>query len=255
MATGVSVIFDIDGVVLDWRGGFLSWLNRKHGHDLPRMPLHHSNDLGPSLSPPLSDARYVQMIREFSLSLEFSKLRAFDGAREFIQTIAESGMNICAVSSCGDGLTKSLRLSCLEQEVGWQSEWAFEALPLARSKLESYLALFSAGDVTIDDHLPNIKDARSIGLSGLWYKADPYLHTNHGEHTAPEKPITNWSDCAKKLVDAVTLTDRAAAKRLQKSFYDTGILQPYNISAAISASPQPRQSPSKQNGSDFTMRV
>jgi len=163
---------DVDGVLLDYLGGFVPWL-REQGHD-PIKEAHEVDDWDLSyIVPHLSDDETLDLIGRFSVSESFGRLSPLPGARESLALIRKEfpGLSIVAVTSAGtDPSTERLRranLSLHSMELD-----SVTVLPLGGDK-RAHLAALPKGSVFVDDLMKNIKVAESVGMPSILYR-QPY---------------------------------------------------------------------------------
>lgn len=213
---GLHVILDIDDVVLDWMDGFKNWLADAHNIILEIPPTGLRYSAIENCFPGLSRSEVFGLIAEFSKSQSFAHLQPYPGTKEFILAIAESGIGINALSSCGTGITEDLRRADLTEYLGWRKDWQFQALPLGASKYDALKDNFADASATmIDDHYGHILSARRAGVNGIWHRSNPdIVFCPIEDQETNEVPTTTWDECGAKLTTLVRLVSPETAKTL-----------------------------------------
>lgn len=203
----VNFVLDIDGVILDYVSGFMSWMRERQGLQTIVAPDKIERyDLSPYFhrdGEQITFSEFRERVSQFSLTEEFKHIPAFEGAEEFLQELSNSGFKIHAVTSCGNEVAAKSRKYCLERYVGWQSNWPLHVLPLGASK-QAILSKFPKGRTFfLDDLHSNIQDARKVGLTAIWHKSAPEtVYRDIGEGDVLDETHTgSWIELKQKLED------------------------------------------------------
>lgn len=173
----INLIFDIDGVVLDYVTGFFSWLNSEKGLEASILPVEVNNfNLSRFFDhPPEIFNKYY---KEFGYSQAFKEIECLEGILPFIQDMDKAGLNIHAVTACGDDIISSARRECL-REHGWS--WPIDTVELGASKFEKLSQFEPAKSIFIDDLHHNLDDAHKLGMQTIWYKGIGKRYEDKGE--------------------------------------------------------------------------
>lgn len=153
------ILTDVDGVLLDWFGGFKSYLLERgiQVEDVAEPDdwsmvgwVHHDNI--PSL------------IAEFNASPEFGRLSAYPDALKKLRSLYHDGHPIVAITSCSDDpVTHEARRVNLEAEFGPIFEKLI-CLPLMKSKVGELAAYpLAANTYWIEDSLHGAQAGVDVG--------------------------------------------------------------------------------------------
>jgi len=166
------IALDVDGVLLDYLGGFVPWL-RTQGYK-PLMEAHEINDWDfGNVLPDITVPQLVDLIGQFSVSPGFGELVPLKGALEAIKTLREEFPNheIIAITSAGsEAITEQMRRANLEKHAFGIS--SVTVLPLGASKRDNLLAL-PPGSIFVDDLIKNIRVADEVGMHAILFR-HPY---------------------------------------------------------------------------------
>ncbi len=109
------VIFDCDGVLLDWESGFRKWAEATYQHLAFRSPFPDSWDLSGWIG--CSSDEASDLIRRFNASPEFAHLNPMPDAARILYELDRAGHPIYALTSCSAAPTVQQRrrenLACL----------------------------------------------------------------------------------------------------------------------------------------------
>lgn len=173
----INVIFDIDGVVLDYVSGFFQWLNAEKNLEASILPvevnlfgLHNFFECHPD--------EFKAFYTEFGYSQEFRELECLDGIIPFIKELDHAGLRIHAVTACGDEIISQARRECLSSK-GW--EWPVDTVELGASKYEKLAQFRPDRSIFIDDLYDNLNDAHKLGMQTIWYKGIGMRYEDKGE--------------------------------------------------------------------------
>lgn len=101
-----AILFDVDGVLLDWHGGFVAYMERRHGIK-SAVGADEFADYGgfSDLFPGLDLEERARYIAAFNTSPDFAGLRGIEGAARGMQRIAAvldgRGIQIIGVTCAG----------------------------------------------------------------------------------------------------------------------------------------------------------
>lgn len=245
-------IFDCDDVLLDWKAGFLDWLD-PDGTKIDRA--------GPKswcLAEWLhcSQKEAAMWVREFNASERFGQLKARPGARDLLTALHYAGHKISLLTACGDERPKRFaRYGNIRDALGYELLGALtdnvHFLPLGGSKfkhLYEFTRSRDPGDVVfVEDNFEHAKSGVANGIRSYC------LRRSHNRQQEAENPDTKviWIDD----LDAIRLdfipaiqpnvdyaTRRESCKPSSKSTSAASGLGPVSLSAQQSSSPALAQS-------------
>ena len=193
-------ILDCDDVLLDWQGGFITFLTERDVHVDPAGPQSWclADWIGCSTE---SAAAWVAL---FNRSASFRQMKAMPGAREFVWSLRGASHTCSVLTACGDSpAVRQARAACLwdwfayPPSVGSEFESAFEQvdfLPLGASKfgrLGDYAK--SSGTESLVFVEDNFKHAQSAAILGI---KSYCLRRSHNRRDEGENLDTNvtWAD-------------------------------------------------------------
>lgn len=184
MAKTPVIALDVDGVLLDYLGGFLPWLK-----DLGYL-VECSPEEVPA--PDLSDVigttndEIIKLITNFSTTESFSNLRPYPGAIETLSALKRdySGIRIVAITSAGSSeQTARLRRKNL-------ASFPLDdvtVLPLRSSKA-SHLSALPSPTLYIDDLPKHVMEANDCGHYGVLFRRSYNLDCDY--HSA----VSDWNE-------------------------------------------------------------
>lgn len=194
-----DIIFDIDGVLLNYLGSFISFMKNKHNI----MPSRNNNyyqcyydfsDLYPNIN-------ICNYILEFSQSEDFENILPIYGSQNGLELISKK-YHINAITSAGNHeITKKLRMNNLKKIFNWQDDWVVNFVTLGGSK-EYYLNKYKKGTIFIDDLITNLIDGKKASLNTIWFKEtkNHILKDSFEEEYINKFPITyGWKNLLIKL--------------------------------------------------------
>jgi Predicted sugar phosphatases of the HAD superfamily len=171
-AYGTPILaLDVDGVVLDYLGGFVPWLESR-GYTPTRRP-HEVDAWDLSQLVGCSREEMAGLIREFAVTESFGSLSPIPGVVEAIASLRSDfqGLRIVCITSAGSSpITANLRRANLER-LGLAVDDVV-VLPLQASKRLCLEAL-PPGSVFVDDLLDHVIEAELVGLSAILFR-QPY---------------------------------------------------------------------------------
>lgn len=158
------IIFDVDGVILDYFKHFQSYMRLKKGI-APVMPYDRLPSSFGDIYPAhlLKGQTIGEIVAEMALNERyFSTIPFVHGAISSISRLAEKGHEIHLLTSCGNHeLTIAARRKNLSSIMPAIS--SFSTLPLGASKAD-ILRSFPDGSLFFDDHVRNCREAQKLGL-------------------------------------------------------------------------------------------
>ncbi len=230
----LNVILDIDDVVLNWLDGFKNWLADDQGIIMAIPPTGLRYSAIEQCFQDVSRSEVFRLISEFSRSPSFAHLQPYPGTRSFITAISDAGLNINALSACGDGITADLRRAGLVEYLGWREDWPFRALPLGSSKFDALKNGFASGTgIMIDDHHGHVMSARRAGLDAIWHRSNAHIAFCPVEDKSfNETPTTSWDECGARLTAIVRTISPETATALSESLTRSNTPAPRTLTAA-----------------------
>jgi len=163
---------DVDGVLLDYLGGFVPWL-KEQGHHVTKEA-HEVDDWDLSnILPHCDDDQTVELIGRFSESDHFGHLSALPGAREAVALLRTEfpDLRMVAITSAGHSPV-TLRNRCDNLTRRGFALDDVTVLPLGGDKRE-HLSRLPKGSVFVDDLFKNVSVAESVGMPSILYR-QPY---------------------------------------------------------------------------------
>lgn len=182
------ILFDCDDVLLDWLGGFRSFIETHHG-----IVPDHPAPLSWDMEAWLGGRNPRPLIEEFNTSHHFAKLEPVAGAVEAVTTLHRRGWWIGVLTSCtvqGGGVEIS-RMDNLQSHFGRkiQQTWC---LPLGSSKRVG-LNLIAPG-VYVEDNLDHAISAVSLGIKTFMVRRP------HNLALESSAPLMKWVDNLPEMV-------------------------------------------------------
>lgn len=190
------VIFDCDGVLLDWETGFRNWVLRHRPTTVFTSEYPTDWDLSHWIG--CSPDESMTLIRAFNRSAFFGSLSAMPGAARMLYELERQRHPLFVVTSCSsDDLTVARRKRNLEIIFSTPIERII-CLDLGVSKLETLRAFQTIfGEcIWVEDNLKNALDGFTAGHRSF------FLRRPHNEaqweleekSVSPVKPIENLLD-------------------------------------------------------------
>ncbi|AQT06443.1 HAD family hydrolase [Acetobacter persici] len=218
------LVFDIDGVILDWVTAFMTWVNDTHRIRSSVMPeeIRAFNLAGYfSHHRTFPERKFIHLVEEFSKSEGFREIESFRGAADFLEDANEAGLKIHAVTACGGAEAEASRRYCLRRQVFWRDEWPLHALPLGASKKEVLSQFPAERTLFIDDLYKNVAGAREAGIRAVWHKSmHGTLYEDMDEHLLSELYTSSWDDLRCEVHSFLLKISPAMADK-----YDGGLLR------------------------------
>lgn len=189
-----AIIFDVDGVLLDWGTSFLRWLHLSKGVG-PEVDVSVQADynIAKSLFPSRPREQVMGWIEEFSLTDRYASLLAFDGAIIEVIKIREAfpDWKLVAVTATGTS-PKIVRARANVIDDLFPEISDLRVIPMGGSKLDIFKE-FAPTSFVIEDALHHLSDALlGAGLTPVVFD-QPYNRSNttfarlHGWHGAAER--------------------------------------------------------------------
>lgn len=167
---GPAVLIDVDNVLADYINGFLSWavhngyLDIKHTRDRRRFQYIEPKNIG------LTAQAYEKLKHQFRTSTQHRFLPPMPGARQFMMSVRQMGVQIIVLTSRpidrypnlhGDTI-HWLKMRDIPYDYIW---WAADKGNLTKSKLPSNAVLFA-----VDDEWKYVNQLREIGIRTFWFR-------------------------------------------------------------------------------------
>lgn len=184
--TVINLGLDVDGVLLDYCVGFLSYLP-----SIGVIPACKPNEVDnvnlKCALPELERAAIEKLITDFSKTEGFGQLPAYPGAVEAVSRIKThfgDQLRIVAITSAGTSdETRRLR----EQNLALFSFDEVHMLPIGGDKSE-HIARLGPHSVFVDDMLTNVRAAQNVGVRSVLYRQ---LHNAMDHH---DLTMESWDD-------------------------------------------------------------
>lgn len=198
-----AIILDVDGVLLDWFGGFAGWM-AENGHEvLPSGPHRYDQT---DKYPGKTKEDLDDFIARFNVSDHFGTLPMIDGAHQGVAALkaALPGWRTAIVSSCGvSPRTVALRARSV---LSFGIDELF-LVPTGESK-KPYLQRYGAGSIVIEDAAHHAVAAAELGHKTILLDQD----WNVGEPAGDARRMASWAHIDEIINElAPTLTRRNAA--------------------------------------------
>lgn len=197
-----TIILDVDGVLLDYLGGFVPWTVSR-GYT-PTKRVHEIDDWEiDSWLPGIPHEEARRLIGEFATTEEFGRLPMIPGALEAISNLREAfpHVRIGALTAAGhDPRTAQLRRANLEK---FQLDF-LTVLPIGASK-KDHLIDIGANGVFIDDLMHHIRTAEEVGLATILFRRSYNAHETH------HRIANDWSEAA-------AMIERILGEEMPRSF-------------------------------------
>ena len=187
------IVFDVDGTLLDFVGGFVDWMERQ-GHQAAgrHQAITQHDRFIEDLYPALDLAEGRRLIGEFNHTPEFLDLPFLPGALEAVATIRDQFPRaLCvAVSSMGNAETAIVqrRKNLLPFDLD-----GFIPVPWGQMKAPTLQGL--GADVLFDDHPGQIAAALAVGLPAVLV-SQPW-----NADSAHQPRLSDWRDAPMLLAE------------------------------------------------------
>jgi FMN phosphatase YigB (HAD superfamily) len=167
------ILTDADGVLLDWRQGFLDWL-----------PDHVSSTADPEVMKQYNfnnafecNKEHIDMLAvQFNESDAISRLAPWHDSVEYVKLLGEQGFRFRVITSMGDSEANlRLRIINLEQLYGDLFD-SVVCLPVLGSKKVELAKYKDSGLFWIEDHVNNAQDGHNLGLKSILCTDGPNAH-------------------------------------------------------------------------------
>lgn len=194
--------FDIDGVILDWLGGFFAFA-RANGFNPTCEADAVTNMRLEGVLEGVSQDELHKLIDRFNEHEDFGCLAAYEGAEKGILDLAERYPNrpIVAITSAGTHpKTRVLR----EDNLKHLPFDEIHILPLRTSKVD-HLKSLPAGSLFVEDTLGHAADAEAVGVPSILVRR-PY--NAHQDHT---RIARDWSEIVNHIDDILAGANEKAA--------------------------------------------
>ena len=181
------ILTDVDGVLLDWFGGFRDFLLWKG--------IEVENAFEPadwSMVGYVNHPNIQGLIAEFNSSPEFGELMAYADALITLQNLHAQGHEVVAITSCSaDPAVHAMRLKNLESEFGFKFKDLI-CLPLMKSKtavLSQYTP--NPGTIWVEDSLHGAQSGVETGHKT--FLINRRYNVGHETNRAVVR-VDNWFD-------------------------------------------------------------
>lgn len=155
-----TIIFDVDGVLLDWFEGFNDWMHARGFH--PKTEKSDTYDMTAYWG--LADPQIAALIKDFNRSAEFGVLPHVPGALQAVRQLRRTWNDCLFVAiTCAGIHPKTMMyraINLLQFELD-----ALHVLPLRTSKFTELAWYSGNGNVLIfEDHIGHALEAASLGM-------------------------------------------------------------------------------------------
>lgn len=162
-ATKKTVVFDADGVVLDYISGFFRYC-LSAGYEPACTPSEVTKYDMTDVFPGLDSEKVVELFKAFSYSDQFASIPFFDGALDVIRYAQhELRLNVVCVTSAGDDPSVVAKRNANLETCGFNH---IEVLPFRGSKRSIFRKL-PLGTPVYDDLYDHVFEANNCGLNGV----------------------------------------------------------------------------------------
>lgn len=186
---------DVDGVILDYVGGFMAYAESRGIRTKCRPHEVVSWTTFAPAFPEMNDQELWSLIEDFSEDEAFGRLEPFANVIEIItQLVEEYPENLLvAITSAGKSdITKRLR----EKNLSSIPFSEIHVLPLGESK-ERYLAALPEGSLYVDDLMKNIDVAEKVGVKGILVRRSYNMGDDHA------RVAHDWNDIARNIREII----------------------------------------------------
>jgi FMN phosphatase YigB (HAD superfamily) len=195
--TKTVVGFDVDGVILNYFEGLMTWAGGQ-GVRLGCRPEEVDTYSMHRAFPGLAEWEVMDMIGIFNTQPDFGRLRPYPGALEVIAGLLHDfpDIELVAITSAGrDEITRQLRIENLDSIPFEQ----VNVIPIGASK-KSYFEMLPSGSLFIEDLPHHAAAADDAGLVSVLYRHPYNIDVEH------PRAVTGWTE-----LDALIREHLAAA--------------------------------------------
>jgi hypothetical protein len=189
-----DIIFDADGVLIDYTKGFFGWMDSQ-GHK-PVCASDAVQDYAFTTAFPfLSPEQILACVARFSQSPEFEWLEPLEGAHEAVihlRDLYPRSRLLCVTAPGDHPSTVAMRQSCLRPFLMDK----VICLPLGSKKSDVYRDAAPAS-LVIDDLLKHIVEAQDLGHVGI------LMGRSYNQHEIAGRRADNWDDAVRHIVDVM----------------------------------------------------
>ena len=177
------VIFDCDGVLLDWEKGFFEWMKKVHPEYILKTPYPGHWDLHHWIGCDKEKAMFL--VTKFNNSTAFGNLMPMSSAQRVVHDLHIAGHPLYVVTSCsGEDGVRARRMQNLLVEFGRVFQNVI-CLPLGLSKLDTLKAFHTVlgRGIWVEDNYQNAAHGYEAGHQTF------FLHRPHnaGYHGLRER--------------------------------------------------------------------
>lgn len=206
----ISLIFDIDGVVLDYVTSFFGWLNSEKGLEASILPVEVNNfNLSRFFDHPSES--FNRYYKEFGYSQSFKEIDCLEGILPLIHEMDRAGLHIHALTACGDDVVSSARKECLIGH-GWL--WPIDTVDLGASKFEKLSQFEPSRSIFIDDLHHNLDDAHKLGMQTIWYKGIGKRYEDKGELDIETPLVTSLPELKVSIANSLDNIEPGLSKNI-----------------------------------------
>ncbi len=185
MSDRTVVGFDVDGVILNYFEGLMTWAGTRgvrlgcEPHEVDTYSMHRA-------FPGLAEWEVMDMITLFNTQPDFGRLQAYPGALETISALVRDfpDIELVAITSAGKSdTTRELRL----QNLAGIPFSEVHVIPIGASK-KTYFEMLPEGSLFIEDLAHHAATADSTGLVSVLYRQPYNLDDEH------PRAVTGWDE-------------------------------------------------------------
>ncbi|HTO01012.1 MAG TPA: hypothetical protein VL068_10085, partial [Microthrixaceae bacterium] len=167
MSDRTVVGFDVDGVILNYFEGLMTWAGGQgvrlgcEPHEVDTYAMHRA-------FPDLTEWEVMDMLPVFNQQPEFGRLKPYPGALECIAALVRDypDIELVAITSAGKSdRTRELRLQNLV-DIPFAE---VHVIPLGSSK-KTYFEMLPEGSLFVDDLVQHARTADEAGLLSVLYR-------------------------------------------------------------------------------------
>lgn len=180
------ILTDVDGVCLEWMGGFDKWVTARGYKHLPNKD--HEYSIAKRYGIPTIVS--YDLVREFNTGPDIEFLEPFRDSVEYVTKLHREGYVFHAITSLSDDpVAANLRQKNLDQVFGKGVFQRLICLAMGSAKSHVLEEYRDSGFFWIEDHEDNADDGYRLGLRSVLME-----HEHNAHHVCPYPIVENWSE-------------------------------------------------------------